>query len=306
MITHYAEHRAINGTFHFEDSQFLVFTNRLSALSLSIFVLTVTTLLSPPSKEPVLFNAPCYTYMFCALTNILSSWCQLEALKYVAFPMQVLSKACRIVPVMVMGHCLMGKKYRLPDYVVALIITMATALFFQQYSVFSEKTAEKIVPNHSMVDGSIILALFLILDAFTSNWQGYLFRTYSPGSWEMMAMVNFFSIALTTTSLVESGNMFTNLKTVISHNDLLSDCICMAIASAFGQAFVFFTIASFGPYVFVIMMTVRQVLSIILSSIIYGHYLSPLAIVSVVVIFGAIIVEAVFRMRHKFTEKRSQ
>lgn len=34
-------------------------------------------------------KAPLYKYAFCSLSNIMSSWCQYEALKYVSFPTQV-------------------------------------------------------------------------------------------------------------------------------------------------------------------------------------------------------------------------
>lgn len=34
-------------------------------------------------------TTPLYKYVFCSLSNIMSSWCQYEALKYVSFPMQV-------------------------------------------------------------------------------------------------------------------------------------------------------------------------------------------------------------------------
>jgi hypothetical protein len=33
--------------------------------------------------------APLYQFSFCSISNILSSWCQYEALKYVTFPTQV-------------------------------------------------------------------------------------------------------------------------------------------------------------------------------------------------------------------------
>lgn len=39
-------------------------------------------------KQPQ-HKAPLYKYVFCSLSNIMSSWCQYEALKYVSFPTQV-------------------------------------------------------------------------------------------------------------------------------------------------------------------------------------------------------------------------
>ena len=39
-----------------------------------------------------IFRCPFYKYSFCSFSNILSSWFQYEALKFVSFPTQVLAK----------------------------------------------------------------------------------------------------------------------------------------------------------------------------------------------------------------------
>lgn len=65
----------------FNDSQFLVFINRLLG-----FCIALARLLS--TKQQVI-AAPLYKFSYCSLTNIISAWCQYEALKYVSFPTQV-------------------------------------------------------------------------------------------------------------------------------------------------------------------------------------------------------------------------
>lgn len=66
----------------FRDSQFLVFVNRVLAFALSGAYLLA-------SRQPR-HVAPLYKYSFCSFSNIMSSWCQYEALKFVSFPTQVL------------------------------------------------------------------------------------------------------------------------------------------------------------------------------------------------------------------------
>ncbi len=34
-------------------------------------------------------RAPLYKYSYCSFSNIISSWCQYEALKFISFPTQV-------------------------------------------------------------------------------------------------------------------------------------------------------------------------------------------------------------------------
>ena len=65
----------------FKDSQFLVFVNRVLAFAVALLYITF-------SRQPR-HRAPIYKYSFCSLSNIMSSWCQYEALKFVSFPTQV-------------------------------------------------------------------------------------------------------------------------------------------------------------------------------------------------------------------------
>jgi len=89
-----------NGSF--KSSAFCVFGNRFLALFISLAIVivrkwhsTATTSAIPTGSE-----APYYQYLPSSLSNSISSWAQYEALKYVSFPTQVLSKSCKIIPVM--------------------------------------------------------------------------------------------------------------------------------------------------------------------------------------------------------------
>jgi len=67
---------------HFTNTLFLEFMNRILALVFAAVILLVW-------RQPV-HSAPMYKYSYNALSNVMSSWCQYEALKYISFPVQVL------------------------------------------------------------------------------------------------------------------------------------------------------------------------------------------------------------------------
>lgn len=77
----------------FHDSQFLVLINRILAFFFAIAGLIVInyrgTTKKPIHSDKSYSIAPLYQFLFCSLSNILSSWCQYEALKFVNFPTQV-------------------------------------------------------------------------------------------------------------------------------------------------------------------------------------------------------------------------
>jgi adenosine 3'-phospho 5'-phosphosulfate transporter B2 len=87
---------------YFTYSYALVFTNRFWTLIMSGILLLY---LKPRlSRTTVL-----YEYSFPSISNMLSSWCQYEALRYLSFPATTLFKSFKLAPVMLMGKILGNK-----------------------------------------------------------------------------------------------------------------------------------------------------------------------------------------------------
>lgn len=54
---------------------------------------------------------PLYKYAAVSLSNVVATTCQYEALKYVTFPLQTLGKCAKMLPVMLWGGLIMGKRH---------------------------------------------------------------------------------------------------------------------------------------------------------------------------------------------------
>ena len=107
---------------HFTNSQYLVFLNRALAFITAMIIVNISA--QPRTAVPL------YKYSFPSMSNILSSWCQYEALKYVSFPTQVLAKASKTIPVMLMGKIVEGKSYPPYEYVCAAVMSLGVSMFF--------------------------------------------------------------------------------------------------------------------------------------------------------------------------------
>ena len=83
----------------FKSSSFCVFGNRFLALFISLAIVMFRGFTSTKPMKV----APYYWYAPSSLSNSVSSWAQYEALKFVSFPTQVLSKSCKIIPVMLVS-----------------------------------------------------------------------------------------------------------------------------------------------------------------------------------------------------------
>jgi len=84
---------------YFTYSYALVFTNRFWTLIMSGMLLFY---FKPRRSRSTVI----YDYCLPSISNLLSSWCQYEALRYVSFPAVTLFKSFKLAPVMLMGKLL--------------------------------------------------------------------------------------------------------------------------------------------------------------------------------------------------------
>ncbi|XP_041351545.1 adenosine 3'-phospho 5'-phosphosulfate transporter 1-like isoform X2 [Gigantopelta aegis] len=292
IMTHeYGKTETTPGEF-FKNSTFLVFVNRILAFLISLIVIFFR-------KQPE-HTAPLYKYSYSSFSNIMSSWFQYEALKFVSFPTQVLAKASKVIPVMLMGKVVSKKTYEYYEYFTAVLISVGVSMFLL--------TSGDVTRHRDTVttfSGVVLLVGYMLFDSFTSNWQGELFTHYKMSSVQMMAGVNMFSCLLTTVALAEQGGFLESSGFMFRHPEFILHSVLLSICSAAGQLFIFYTISSFGPVTFVIIMTVRQGLAIFLSCMIYGHPVSIVGFLGIMFVFVALFLR-IYANQRKRSLKQSQ
>lgn len=220
----------------FTDSQFLVFVNMiLAALMAGLWIAL------GPGQQPI-HRTPLYKYSYCSLSNIISSWCQYEALKFISFPTHVLAKASKVIPVMLMGWIISGKTYSRNEYLSGLLISIGMGLFLHE-SHYDPTNDANYTTSFS---GGILLLGYMVCDAFTSNWQKELFNSYGMTSVQAMFGLNMFSCLFTMASLLQQQSLYTSLVFMSEFPSFLWDCIILSLCSAVGQLFICHTINVFG------------------------------------------------------------
>lgn len=259
----------------FKSSAFCVFGNRLLALVVAAAVVAYSKWKKPGMKE-----APSIQYIPSSLSNTFSSWAQYEALKYLSFPSQVLSKSCKIIPVMLVGILVNKKSYPLIDYLEALAITAGVAIF-----TFSEKSGDHDDDTTDSMYGVTLIALYLLMDSFTSQWQSRVYKEYGVDQYQMMLGINFWSLFFTALSLIYSGEGYESIVFILADSLAMYHQIILSITSAVGQLFIFYTIKEFGPVIFTIFMTTRQIFSLFLSCILFAHPLSVMSWCGAMLVF---------------------
>lgn len=268
----------------FKSSTFCVFGNRFLALFISFAVVITRRLLA--KKDSVQREAPFIQYFPSSISNSLSSWAQYEALKFISFPTQVLSKSCKIIPVMVLGMLVNKKTYGLSECLDALLITAGVAMF-----TFSERQQGKthhysLQQQSDSLYGMSLLCVYLMCDSFTSQWQSRVYKKHGVDQFQMMLGVNIWSLLLTGISLfLLTGDGMESLRFLVADTSALVDTVVLSVTSAAGQLFIFYTVKEFGPVVFTIMMTTRQIVSLFLSCLLFSHPMQLLGWMGAILVF---------------------
>lgn len=275
----------------FPSAAFCVFSNRFLAIIVAMIAVRL--------KHGSIFannTAPLYAFSPCALSNTMSSWSQYASLRFVSFPVQTVFKSSKIIPVMIMGVMLKGSVYPFIQYIEAVLITVGVAIF----SLFSKEPEES---NSTETKGLLFMVLYVTFDCFTSQWQDKIYLTYGRSNidpYQMMLGVNASAICITMFGLIVSGDFLKVYDFFLTNPNVLWYNIITAITSASGQLCIYSTIKDFGPVVFTIIMTVRQMISICISSVVFGHKITREALGGAVMVFGILF----YQIKRKYIERK--
>ena len=77
-----------------------------------------------------------------------------------------MAKASKVIPVMLMGKLISGKKYEYYEYVTAVMISAGLSMFLMTSGDTSKHT-----DTATTTSGIIMLIGYMMFDSFTSNWQ---------------------------------------------------------------------------------------------------------------------------------------
>eukprot|EP00747_Dinoflagellata_sp_TGD_P017887 gnl/TRDRNA2_/TRDRNA2_126129_c0_seq2.p1 gnl/TRDRNA2_/TRDRNA2_126129_c0~~gnl/TRDRNA2_/TRDRNA2_126129_c0_seq2.p1 ORF type:complete len:158 (+),score=12.13 gnl/TRDRNA2_/TRDRNA2_126129_c0_seq2:243-716(+) len=120
------------------------------------------------------------------------------------------------------------------------------------------------------------------------RWQSRVFKAYPKlDQYQMMYATNMWSIILTLTALGISGEFWSTIVFLQDNPSAIVDNFTIAVTSATGQLFIFYTIKQFGPVAFTIIMTTRQVVSMVLSTILFAHPMTLQGYAGTAIVFGA-------------------
>jgi len=260
----------------FKVSIFLVLINRIVA------IIFASTMCAANHESPV-NKATLWKYFAISLSNVAASTCQYEALKWVSFPVQMLGKSFKMMPVMIWGIVISQKNYGITDWLVAAAVTGGVTEFLM--------TGNISAPASDANDSAYGLALlvgFLLFDGFTSTFQEKLFKEHQTSKYNQMLYINLGSAFTSLITLLVTGGFAQAFAFCAAHPAFVMDAGMLSGAAVGGQFFIYSMVKEFGALSFAATMNVRQVLSIVISYIMYSKPISGLQIGGLLMVFGAL------------------
>jgi len=270
---------------YFTVSLFLVFCNRLAAIAFSIFMIFV-------HGDRFLNQAPLWKYIIISISNVSSSYCQYEALKWVTFPAQMLGKSFKMMPVMCWGMVIAKKQYTWKDWALAAVITWGVL----QFLLFGSIEVPNRQTHTPCLWGVVLLMIFLACDSFTCTMQEKLFKDHPVTKYNQMLYINIFSAGITFVVLLIMHNLHTATAFCQVHPEVVVDIIELCLASIAGQWFIYSLVKEFGALILATTLAVRQVVSTLISYLYYRHVITPLQVVALVLVFGALLGRSLLKL----------
>lgn len=260
----------------FKASVFLVLINRLFAIMFAGGMIA-------KHEEDVAPKCPLWKYAAISISNVAATTCQYEALKWVSFPVQMLGKSFKMMPVMIWGIIISGKQYGMKDWLIAAAVTGGVTEFLMTGKISSANAKQD-----DSVYGLLLLGGFLACDGFTSTFQEKLFKEHSTTKYNQMLYINTFSAITSCVSLLVFGGFAEAIGFCMKHPKVMLDASMLSAGAVGGQFFIYSMVKEFGALAFAATMNVRQVVSIILSYIMYTKPINFLQIIGLAFVFGAL------------------
>jgi solute carrier family 35 (UDP-galactose transporter), member B1 len=240
-----------------------------------------------------------------ALSATIASPIGYEALKYLSYPLMMLTKSSKPVPVMAVGFFFYGRKYGWHKYMSVLLLCIGIYMFTNGKS-SSAKHESNTDDVSRLLFGIFLVLLNLSLDGYTNNEQDRIFTKYASSPNHMMKGVNLMQCIYQFVYLVVGWFMYAGESELVLSvtamqgslrlcGDILAFCVCASV----GQVLIFNVMQEFGSLTWITISVTRKLFTIVLSVVIFQHKVNTFQWMGVALVFVGLGVDAYISMQSK-------
>uniref|UniRef100_A0A673VKB6 Adenosine 3'-phospho 5'-phosphosulfate transporter 2 n=1 Tax=Salmo trutta TaxID=8032 RepID=A0A673VKB6_SALTR len=184
---------------------------------------------------------PGKTYMIIAFLTVGTMGLSNTSLGYLNYPTQVIFKCCKLIPVMIGGIFIQGKRYNLADVSAALCMSLGLIWFTLADS--------KVAPNFNAT-GVLLISLALCADAAIGNVQEKAMKLHNGSNSEMVLYSYSIGFGYILTGLLGAGGLGPAVAFCSQHPvTTYGYAFFFSLTGYFGISFVLALIKLFGALV---------------------------------------------------------
>jgi UDP-galactose transporter B1 len=253
------------------------------------------------TKQATAKSVPMMVYWRPALSSTLASPLGYAALNYISFPLVVLVKSCKPVPVILVGLVVYRRTYTWYKIVGVILLCAGIALFSSAKGGSVKSPAASgsgSSDSFNLGVGIVLVAGNLILDGFTNNEQDEIFSRHGATSVELMKYVNMWSVLYLATFLVvgyvmqsQQSELAKSLHVITSSAEARFDITMFCVCASVGQVLIFTVMKEFGSLAWITISITRKLFTILVSVFMFGHTIKPIQWVGIASVFAGMTVE---------------
>jgi adenosine 3'-phospho 5'-phosphosulfate transporter B3 len=204
---------------------------------------------------------PIKSYLILALLTVGTMGLSNTSLGYLNYPTQVIFKSSKLIPVMVGGILIQGKKYSFLDFCACMLMTLGLVAF---------TTADmKVSPNFDPI-GVVLISLALCADAAIGNFQELSLKKYKATNAELVLYSYGIGFIFLLIGYFISGGGFDKFNFLLNNYSVLLAVFLFSLTGYIGILFVLHLVRSVGALVAVTVTTCRKALTMVLSFILFS------------------------------------
>ena len=221
-------------------------------------------------------------YMGCSFCYLSAMLASNYALNWVSYPTQVIGKSCKPIPILILTTILAQRSHHFIRWISSFLMVAGVILFH----LF--KPGKEI--DYSMSPGDFLIVTSLMFDGFTASFQEVINKEYKTNSYLLMYQLNKWAVIFLFPFVlfVEGSSAY---QFMIRNPQVLPLIFGFSFTSAIGQIFIYLTLTNFGPLTLSLLTTLRKFFTVLGSVVIFGHTLSNLQQLSVLVVFTGILMD---------------
>lgn len=224
------------------------------------------------------------------------------ALGCVSFPVKVSFKSCKLIPTMLLGLFITGRRYSVVEYVAAVL--MCVSLIMLVHATRTETVSDESAHEASTSRGVAMLVVAILCDAFVPNLQERILAMLKVRAVDMIMWTNLISGIGTLAFTIATGECQAAARLFLKNPWILFWLICQAVSGYCGLRCYLTLVRQCGAVVAVVATSLRKVFTLVLSFVLFSKPFTKRHLEALVLLQIGVLVAVWNRTRKTPSSKR--